>query len=278
MFQVFQTPEGVARADGDKLALLQGISSLDEVIRANGVAELGRATVRETAPMTALPLEAPVRAERFFIIGLNYVSHAREVGQPDPAELIFGSQIAADSQSAPGAKIAIPAEAPDQLDYEGEIAVVIGGWLDDASPDQASAAIAGVAAAIDLSARDVQMAALRAGGPDHPGVIGSKMFTGFKPIGPGLIWIDAQHWPAPDLALSTHVNGELRQSANARNLVFSIPECLSRISKRTPLKPGDVVLTGTPAGVGFVKGAFLRPGDVVSVSVGALPPLTVSLA
>jgi 2-keto-4-pentenoate hydratase/2-oxohepta-3-ene-1,7-dioic acid hydratase in catechol pathway len=116
-----------------------------------------------------------------------------------------------------------------------------------------------------VSARDVQ-AAGRAKGDFTIG----KTFPSFKPVGPGLIIGDEARGK---LSLTTTVNGELRQDANTDELVFAFPELVATISKTVVLLPGDVILTGSPAGIGVINAQFLSPGDIVEITVGALPPL-----
>jgi 2-keto-4-pentenoate hydratase/2-oxohepta-3-ene-1,7-dioic acid hydratase in catechol pathway len=151
------------------------------------------------------------------------------------------------------------------VDYEGEVAIVIGREARDIDPALAWTFIAGVTAANDVSARDVQMAGLANG--DYTT---AKTFPSFKPLGPGLIIGDEARGT---LSITTTVNGELRQHADTDDLIFAVPEIVATVSKTVALRPGDVILTGSPGGVGFMKAQFLSPGDVVEVTVGSLPPL-----
>jgi len=278
MMQLFQTTAGVVRADLEGLRLLSFAGTLQDALEGDGLLALknedGVLLPREEPPR----FEPPLAARRFFFVGLNYASHATEVGQPVPTDLLYGFQDAGAAQSSPGARVRRPPSNPDMVDYEGEIAVIVGARLDGANLDEARQAIAAVTAAIDLTARDVQMAGLRAGGPSHPDVTNAKLYEGFKPIGPGLLVLDTSERDSLDIGLETRVNGDLRQEAKSGDLLFSMADCLSRMSQAQPLEVGDVVLTGTPAGVGFVTGAFLKAGDTVSVRVGSLPPLVAIIA
>jgi 2-keto-4-pentenoate hydratase/2-oxohepta-3-ene-1,7-dioic acid hydratase in catechol pathway len=211
-------------------------------------------------------LLAPTVPAQIVIVGLNYRSHVEEIGQPVPEAIMFVVSDRVDAAAAgPETPIVLPAEAPEQVDYEGEVAVVIGREARDVDPALAWTFIAGVTAANDVSARDAQMAGLANG--DYTS---AKTFPSFKPLGPGLITGEEAR---ATLSVRTTVNGELRQNADTDDLIFAIPEVVATVSKTVVLRPGDVILTGSPGGVGFTNGQFLAPGDVVEVTVGALPPL-----
>jgi 2-keto-4-pentenoate hydratase/2-oxohepta-3-ene-1,7-dioic acid hydratase in catechol pathway len=179
--------------------------------------------------------------------------------------MFFASDRVDHAAAGPETPIVLPAEAPDRVDYEGEVAIVIGREGRDIDPASAWTFIAGITAANDVSARDMQMA-----GAANGDYTSAKTFPSFKPLGPGLITGDEARG---SLSLTTTVNGELRQKADTDELIFDIPEVVATVSKTVTLHPGDVILTGSPGGVGFVKEQFLAPGDVVEVTVGALPPL-----
>ena len=151
----------------------------------------------------------------------------------------------------------------DELDYEGELAVVIGRRARDVPIARALAHVFGYAVMDDVSARDRQRA--------EPQWVRAKGGDGFAPFGP---WITTRdEVPDPQaLRVRTWVNGELRQDGNTRDMVFPVAELVSRCSHAFTLDPGDVITTGTPAGVGTARTppAYLRPGDVVRVEVGDL--------
>jgi 2-keto-4-pentenoate hydratase/2-oxohepta-3-ene-1,7-dioic acid hydratase in catechol pathway len=153
------------------------------------------------------------------------------------------------------------------VDYEGEIGVVISRSAYQVPAADAWSYVAGLTPVNDVSARDVQMAAAAQG--DMVRALSSKSFPGFKPLGPGIL-IGAQY---ADLKVTTSVNGELRQQATLGDLIFDVPTLIEAITASIELRPGDVISTGTPAGVGFVTGRFLVPGDVVEITLGDLPPL-----
>jgi 2-keto-4-pentenoate hydratase/2-oxohepta-3-ene-1,7-dioic acid hydratase in catechol pathway len=176
--------------------------------------------------------------------------------------------IGADGVLASGDVIPAPPSAPNQVDYEGEIGVVISRPAHQVAAPDAWSYVAGLTAVNDVSARDVQKAG--AAQNDMVRVLSSKRFPGFKPLGPGIL--TGAHDYA-DLKVTTSVNGELRQQATLGDLIFDVPTLIEAITASIELRPGDVISTGSPAGVGFVSGRFLVPGDVVEITLGDLPPL-----
>jgi 2-keto-4-pentenoate hydratase/2-oxohepta-3-ene-1,7-dioic acid hydratase in catechol pathway len=165
--------------------------------------------------------------------------------------------------SGPGAVVDLPAHSV-QVDYEGEVAIVIGRRMHEASPGDAWAHVAGISAANDVTARDVMAAT---GNPTL-----AKSFPGFGAIGASVLALSSVDTP-DGIPVRTWVNGQLRQESTTAELIFRVPDLLAHISRYCALEPGDVVLTGTPAGTGQDRNEFLRPGDVVEVSVGNVLPL-----
>ncbi|GJG87761.1 hypothetical protein tb265_29420 [Gemmatimonadetes bacterium T265] len=190
----------------------------------------------------------PARPGKIVCVGRNYLEHARELGNDMPERpLLF---LKPPSSVIPsGAAIELPPEST-HVDYEGEIGVVIGTRLRRADEETASRAVRGVVALNDVSARDLQKA--------EPQWTRAKWFDTFCPLG--------LESPAPDdlsaLTVVTRVNGVERQCGTARDMAFAIPTLLAYISRVMTLEPGDLVATGTPAGVGP-----LAPGDVVEVEI-----------
>ena len=189
-----------------------------------------------------------IRPGKIVCVGRNYREHARELGNEVPAQpLLFlkpPSSVVGD-----GAAIVLP-RASSRVEYEGEIGVIVGRPLRRATTGDALAAVAGVVAMNDVTARDLQ----RADGQWTR----AKGFDTFCPVGPEVL----ERPDLGDLAVTTRVNGEGRQCASAGEMVFSIPELLAYISQVMTLEPGDLVATGTPAGVGP-----LAAGDTVEVEV-----------
>jgi 2-keto-4-pentenoate hydratase/2-oxohepta-3-ene-1,7-dioic acid hydratase in catechol pathway len=193
----------------------------------------------------------PLRPSKIIGIGRNYVEHARELGNELPREpLIFLKPPS--SMIRDGEMIVLP-ELSRQVEHEGEIGVVVGSRLRRAAPDVAARAIRGIVAANDVTARDLQRADAQ--------WTRAKGFDTFCPVG--------DEAPPPrdlrDLTVVTRVNGQERQRGSATEMAFDIPTLLSFISRMMTLEPGDLVLTGTPAGVGK-----LEPGDEVEVEVVGL--------
>jgi 2-keto-4-pentenoate hydratase/2-oxohepta-3-ene-1,7-dioic acid hydratase in catechol pathway len=196
-------------------------------------------------------LLAPHAPEAIFGIGLNYAAHVLEGGRELPeAPVVFMKTPR--SAADPGAAVKAPAVVR-RLDYEGELAIVMG----------AGGEVAGYAVADDLSARDLQRR--------EPQWTRAKGFDGSCPFGP---WITtADEVPEPgDLALRTWINGELRQDSRTSDLIFGIPEIVAFISEAITLEAGDLILTGTPSGVGmyFDPPRFLGSGDVVRIEIESL--------
>lgn len=197
-------------------------------------------------------LLAPIAAPRaIFGIGLNYADHVAETGGRAPECPLVFTKLPS-SAAAPGAPVRCPA-AVRRLDYEGELAVVMG-------PNRS---VAGYAVADDVSARDLQKR--------EPQWTRAKGADGFCPYGP---WITtADEVPDPHaLSLRTWVNGELRQDSSTSNLIFTVPALIEFISETCTLQPGDLILTGTPEGVGmaFDPPRFLASGDVVRIEIERL--------
>jgi acylpyruvate hydrolase len=210
--------------------------------------------------LTDVTLLAPVPEPRaIFGIGLNYADHIAETGGTAPETPLVFTKLPA-SVVAAGASVTCPAVVK-RLDYEGELAVVIG----------ADGQVGGYAVADDLTARDLQGREAqwtRAKGAD-----------GFCPYGPWITTADEVSDPH-ELWLRTWVNGELRQDSSTSNLIFKIPELVSFISETCTLSPGDLILTGTPSGVGMGLDPprFLGSGDAVRIEIEQLGAIEHTIA
>jgi 2-keto-4-pentenoate hydratase/2-oxohepta-3-ene-1,7-dioic acid hydratase in catechol pathway len=270
-----QTTDGIARGGPDGLRLLDAPRPLEDFIAEGRLAELEGAKTRKTINWDEATLAPPVRRPgKIVIIGLNYRDHAAETGNPLPSfprfHLIPGSAV-----TASGSTVRLPAIAPDKVDYEGELAVVIGRTGRDIPEKSAWDFVAGATVADDISARDIQAG-------DNPGLpmaspALAKGFDGFKPLGPALLTTDElRQYDA--LGITTEVNGAVRQRSTTAELVFSIPQLLACVSSFLTLEAGDVLLTGTPGGTGVAEGRFLRAGDVVTVTVENIGALTNTIA
>lgn len=204
-------------------------------------------------PHDETKLSAPVpRPRQVFAIGLNYASHAAESGVDAPA---FPSTFTKfpTSVAPPHATVALPS---DQVDWEVELVVVVGRPAHRVPAADAWDHVAGLTVGQDLSERAVQLR------PPVPQFSLGKSFPGFAPIGPYLVTPDELD-DRDDLALSCTLNGEEVQRGRTSDLVFPVPELIECLSSIVPLLPGDLIFTGTPAGVGASRTPprFLRPGD-----------------
>src|SRR5690606_1888679 len=208
----------------------------------------------ELAP--PVPPSAPV-----LCIGLNYRAHAAEGGFEPPAHpTVFGRWTA--SLSVTGVPVPVPAGEPG-LDWEGEVAAVVGAPLADADEREAGAAVLGYAAFNDITARTAQKLTSQ-------WTLG-KNADRSGPLGP-IVTADEAGGLEQGLRVITRVNGEVMQDGDTRDMIFTVPRLLSRISATLTLNPGDVIATGTPEGVGYVRTPprLLTPGDVVEVEVERL--------
>jgi 2-keto-4-pentenoate hydratase/2-oxohepta-3-ene-1,7-dioic acid hydratase in catechol pathway len=206
-------------------------------------------------PLRGLRLLAPVIPSKIVAVGKNYRDHAAEMGGEVPSEpLLFLKPSTA--VIGPGEPIRLPTDLSDEVSYEGEIAVVIGALLSRVTPEVAEKAILGVTCANDVTLRDVQRRESQ--------WARAKGFDGSCPLGPAI----ATGLDLADLRIRTFVDGELRQDGSSAQMVFGIADVVAEISRTMTLLPGDVVLTGTPAGVGP-----LRPGQRVRVEIDGVGAL-----
>lgn len=213
-------------------------------------------------PLAEAELAPPVPpSARVLCIGLNYRAHAAEGGFEPPAHpTVFGRWTA--SLSVTGVPVPVPAGEPG-LDWEGEVAAVVGAPLADADEREAGAAVLGYAAFNDITARTAQKLTSQ-------WTLG-KNADRSGPLGP-IVTADEAGGLEQGLRVITRVNGEVMQDGDTRDMIFTVPRLLSRISATLTLNPGDVIATGTPEGVGYVRTPprLLTPGDVVEVEVERL--------
>jgi 2-keto-4-pentenoate hydratase/2-oxohepta-3-ene-1,7-dioic acid hydratase in catechol pathway len=246
--------DGAARtvtgADADGLVVVEllghpfGIG--DEAIRLAGV----------RYPLADVRLLAPVLPSKVVAIGRNYADHAAELGNEVPdAPIIFLKPSTA--VVGPRDPIVYPAQLSERVDFEGELAVVIGRLCRQVPPERVGEVIFGYTCANDVTARDLQA--------KDGQWARAKGFDTFCPLGP---WIETDIDPA-DLELTTIVNGEIRQNSRTSLLLHNVTALVAYVSAVMTLLPGDVLLTGTPAGVGPLK-----DGDEVSVTIESIGTLT----
>jgi 2-keto-4-pentenoate hydratase/2-oxohepta-3-ene-1,7-dioic acid hydratase in catechol pathway len=215
-------------------------------------------------PLAETELLAPLRPGKLIGIGLNYRDHAAERGEPLPAEPLMFAKLTT-SVTGPAGPVVLP-DYTAELDYEGELAVVIGREARDVPPARALEHVFGYAIMDDVTARDRQRA--------EPQWVRAKGGDAFGPFGP---WVtSADEVPDPQaLRIRTWVNGELRQDGSTADMVFGVAELVAYCSDQFTLEPGDVITTGTPAGVGSARRppAYLGAGDTVRVEVERLGAL-----
>jgi acylpyruvate hydrolase len=252
------------------------------VLRGDEVVDTGHASVRKllassgSAPdgeplsLADVRLLAPIPdPQKIVCIGLNYHSHAAEQGAEAPETPTFFGKFP-NCLAPPGAEVALPRYS-EKVDYEAEVAFVIGARCKDVSEDEALDRVAGYMLFNDLSARDYQFKTPQW----QPG----KVFDGAAPCGPALVTPDeAGAHDAIEIELT--LNGEVMQAASTADLVHSVPTLVAYLSMLMTLEPGDIVATGTPAGVGSLRKprVWLKPGDELVVSSPQLGRLETRLA
>ncbi|HEV7973235.1 fumarylacetoacetate hydrolase family protein [Amycolatopsis sp.] len=206
-------------------------------------------------PLADVRLLAPILPSKVIAVGRNYAKHAAEFGNAVPGDPMLFIKPST-SVIGPNAAIKLP-KASEHVDFEGELAIVIGQPVKNVSAARAASVVLGYTVANDVSARDLQKSDGQWGR--------AKGFDTFCPLGP---WIETSI-DASDLALHTQLNGELKQDGRTSDLVHGIPELIEFISGVMTLLPGDVILTGTPEGVGQ-----MYDGDDVSITIEGIGTLS----
>jgi 2-keto-4-pentenoate hydratase/2-oxohepta-3-ene-1,7-dioic acid hydratase in catechol pathway len=230
---------------------------------AGGLAALGEraAAAGDRLALADVRLLPPVPdPEKIVCMGLNYRDHAEEAHQEIPEHPRWFAKFA-NSLAGDRAPVVLPAAHPDFVDYEAELAVVIGRRCHDVSEADALAHVAGAMPFNDVSARDLQL--------QNPLWTSGKAIDTFAPCGPALVTLD-EAGDLDALAVRTRVDGELLQDGSTRDMIFGVAETVAWLSRTMTLVPGDIIATGTPAGVGGFQGRFLRPGQTVEVEVEGL--------
>ena len=235
------------------------------VLLANdGLASVARTAA--TAPrlaLSAVKLEAPIaQPPTFLAIGLNYADHVAESGMDKPkAPVVFNKQVTC--VVGPGDGIEVPTVAPDWVDYEGELGIVIGKRCRNVSVDDAPSVVGGYLIVNDVSVRDWQRAT--------PTMTMGKSWDTHGPIGPWFVSADEVGDPH-DLGIRTWVDGDLRQDASTKQMITNCWELIAHLSTAFTLLPGTIIATGTPAGVGFVMDPprCMKPGSTVRIEIDKL--------
>ena len=248
----------------------------------------GKSKVRGT-PLARVKLLAPVLYPgNIYCAGANYTDHMAEMAraqgkEPGPTMKDLGEKpwhfvkTSRSSVVGPGAKVRLPAYS-QKVDWEVELAAVIGKMAKDVSAEKALSCVAGYTIANDLSARDAMKRDKNPpASPFHYDWVSQKCFEGSCPLGPWIV-------PAGDIAdphqlgIRLWVNGELMQDSHTSKLIFDTAEQIAMLSSRVTLHPGDLVLTGTPAGVGMGRGRFLKAGDTVKLWIESIGELVHTIA
>jgi 2-keto-4-pentenoate hydratase/2-oxohepta-3-ene-1,7-dioic acid hydratase in catechol pathway len=263
----YSTGDGAPKVgyiDNGEVRPLGGASLLEYI-------EHGRSAERqpggEAVALEEVRLRAPItRPGKIVAIGLNYVDHAEETGQPIPeVPVVFGKY--PNTIIGPGEPIRIPPIA-SQIDYEAELTIVIGRRARNVSEDEAVEHVFGYTNANDVSARDLQFSE---GGQWTR----SKSIDTFCPVGPYIATRD--EIPDPhNLYIRCILNGEVVQDGHTSKMIFSVAEMVSFLSQGMTLEPGDLIITGTPPGVGMARDPqlWMKPGDEVSIEIEGLGILT----
>ncbi|MGH3170726.1 MAG: fumarylacetoacetate hydrolase family protein [Trebonia sp.] len=254
-----------AKGDGVAYGVVEGESGAGQTIaelhgHPFGIDPAGVRLTGQRYPLAEVRLLAPVLPSKVLAVGKNYAGHAREMGGEAPEEPILFLKPST-SVTGPGDRIAYPVKLTDRVDYEGELAVIIGRLCRDVPKERAEDVIFGYACANDVTARDLQA---RDGQWTR-----AKGFDTFCPLGP---WMETGTNPA-DLGITTTVNGDVRQHARTSELLWDVPSLIAFVSSVMTLLPGDVLLTGTPEGVGP-----LTDGDEVAVTIESIGTLTNKVA
>jgi len=225
-------------------------------------------------PVSAVELEAPIPRPRrnLFCVGRNYRAHAQELSstvfkdndaKEDGWPIVFTKL--PECVVATGSTVRLPLEVSSQIDYEAELAVIIGRGGRNIPAARALQHVWGYTIVNDVTARDVQMR--------HQQWDLGKSFDTFCPMGPWMV--SADECDGTDTRLRSWVNGELRQDASTRDLIFDIPTLIETCSRGITLYPGDIIATGTPAGVGMgmEPPVYLKPGDVMRIEIAGIGTL-----
>jgi len=253
--------------EGNRVAALalDGVATVDELIAAgpetwDAAREAGAGALTIGEPLRPGMLDGPLKTpSKIVCVGLNYHDHCRETGIAAPERPLIFAKFPS-SLVGPDAAIEWPDELTEQVDWEAELAVVIGRRIKRASEREALDAIFGYTAANDVSARDLQFA-------DQQWVRAKSLDT-FCPLGPVIVTPDEFGDPQ-DTRLLARVNGETMQDSTTAEMIFGVAEIVSFLSQACTLEPGDLILTGTPWGVGGFRDppVFLKPGDSVEIEV-----------
>jgi 2-keto-4-pentenoate hydratase/2-oxohepta-3-ene-1,7-dioic acid hydratase in catechol pathway len=257
----------------DRSGLVHAVpGGLRAALEAAGAAGIATAVSGESPAETlegARLLPPITDPQKIICVGLNYRAHAEEAGLEPPSVPTFFAKFA-NALAAPGATVTLPATS-EKVDYEAEVAFVIGQRAKDVRPEEALDHVAGYMLLNDLSARDLQFAT--------PQWIPGKVFDGSAPCGPWLVTPEEAGEPDA-IGVALDLNGERMQESDTGDLIFGVAELVVHLSTLMTLEPGDIVSTGTPAGVGSTRQprVWLADGDEIAVSSPSLGELRTRIA
>ncbi len=263
-----------ARVPADMIGLLRGgdaslRAAQQAVAFVSGQLEMGGDTLNQQGIVYAIEsvslLQPVLRPGKVICLGLNYRDHAAEAGMAIPEYPVLFHKVAG-SLIGHNQPVVVP-RISSKIDFEGELAIIIGRRGKYITEDEAFSYIAGYTVANDVSARDLQFRTSQ--------WTTGKMLDTFGPLGPALVTRDEV--PDPNaLYIKTTLNNQVMQHGNTADMIFRVPYIVSYISEIVTLEPGDVILTGTPAGIGNTRTppVFMKPGDTISVEIERLGILT----
>lgn len=268
---VVVTPDGLARVEANEVLVVDlphaDVGAL--LVDRGSLSSVADAPVVSRCPLHEATLLQPLGvAGRVFGIGLNYRAKAKSAGRPIPDEPILFLKPSS-SLVGPGAAIRRPQSRAVDLDYEGELAVVVGRVFGNGRDGDAWEHMAGITAANDTTARDVMS--------ETKNPMLAKGFDRCAPIGASVCTLDSIA-DLGDIGVKTELNGDIVQQGRTTDLIFPVPELVARLSRYVTLQPGDIILTGTPPGTGQDRGRFLASGDEVTVTVDGVLPLRNAVA
>ena len=268
---------GEAMIDAEAAALRAGIGAPGDIWTSNrrivqasdeeraAIVEAAAELESSTMPLADVRLGPPIPdPEKILCMGLNYRDHAEEQGLPLPSVPLFFAKFR-NSLVGPTDEVVLPA-ASEQIDYEAELAVVIGRRCREVAVGDALQCVAGAMAFNDVSARDLQMQVSQ-------WTMGKAIDT-FGPCGPALVLLD-EISDLQALGIRARVNGQTLQDANTSLMVFGVAEAIAFLTRVMTLEPGDIIATGTPAGVAMSRDpqVWLRDGDVVEIEIDGIGTL-----
>jgi 2-keto-4-pentenoate hydratase/2-oxohepta-3-ene-1,7-dioic acid hydratase in catechol pathway len=259
----YQERARVGQIVDDRVYTLASMDSMQYIIRRGSLPT----RTAERYALDKVRLEAPLRPGKIVAIGRNYAEHAKETGnEPPPAPIIFAKFPS--SIIGPGQTVTWSESITRQVDWEGELAVVIGRRARNVSEEDAFKYVFGYTIANDVSARDLQLR------QDSQWTRGKSLDT-FCPLGPWVVTRDEIADPH-NLSIKTVVSGETRQDGNTKDFIFNIPTLISYCSRMFTLEPGDLLLTGTPPGVGegLKPPTYLKDGDTITITIEGIGELT----